>query len=127
MKINLNDIFDWLDIQKTQQIAKHNIPFDCDSDITERIKKKTFSKLNLSNNKNKLFIKYKQRIGFKSLVAISIAFVIVFSSISVVAVAYVLSGSTLPDFFTVDDFIYNIAREVDTIKNAGFMLDAVKS
>lgn len=124
MKINLNDIFDRLDIEKTQQIANHNISFDCNGDITERIKKKTISKLNLSNNKNKLFIKYKTRIGFKSLVAISIAFAIVFSSISVVTVAYVLSGSTLPDFFTVDDFIYNIVREVDTVKNTGLMFDA---
>ena len=38
MKIDLKTIFDRLDLQKTQQMAKQNISIECDDEIIERIK-----------------------------------------------------------------------------------------
>lgn len=118
MKINLNDIFDQLDVRKSQQIVNNNISFKCDSDITERIKKKTFLKLNLINDKNELFMKNKKHIGIKALAAIFIAFAIVCGSISA-AVVFFMPDNVLPEFFTVNDYVFNIVNEMDAVKDGG--------
>ncbi|MDE6767158.1 MAG: hypothetical protein K2J35_03055, partial [Eubacterium sp.] len=82
-----------------------NISIECDDEIIERIKENTFSKLELSNNKKKLFIKNIKQTDLKRLIAISIAFVIVCGGISVVAVVGFMPDDTLSEYFNANDFI----------------------
>ena len=125
MKVDINNIFDNLDLQNTEHIVKQNIVMDCDNDMTESVKANTLSKLKLNDNSRLSVRKKKKHFTFKGLIAIAAAVIIVCGSLSVGATVHFMPDSALAEYLTVDDTIdlSTMGQNVDiTATSSGYTL-----
>lgn len=120
MKLNLYNVFDDLPQENAQKINQNNASFNCDAEITDIIKDKTLSRLELAaDNKRKSIV--KKKLSFKRIAALAAAFVIICGSISVGATAYFKPDSALAQYFTFDNEVdmSTLGQDVNIAESSG--------
>ncbi len=100
MKLNLNNVFDDLDLNNTQSIAKENISVEYNSEVTDNIKSNVFEKLDLkiSDKKSK-----KNVFKLSRLIIIASVIIILAGSISVGAAVSFKPDSAVSQFFEMNE------------------------
>lgn len=110
MKISINDLFDDLTVEQTNDLIKETVPMEYNEELVNRIKDKVFDKMNIENT-----TKVKKRIPFRRIIAIAAVLLIVGSATSVGAANHFMPDNSFNQYLELSkDVDYStLGNEVD--------------
>lgn len=116
MKISINDLFDELTIEQTNDLIKENVPMEYDEEQISRIKDKVLSELNIETK-----VKAKKRVPFRRIIAIAAVLLIVGSATSVGAANHFKPDNSFNQFIELSkDVDYStLGTDVNQTASAG--------